>query len=172
MFGNSNRGSQGLNLDSALGSGAGLNKMTLSILMEMLKNMDADTLEGLRQSLNDYGPYNSARTASAAAKTPTHYTEQERVKQLESMRTSENSRLVDEAVAAGEDPGAFALRLVKSSLEQDEATNEIIAEMNRLVAERSKPVTSQPQASPAATGDEDLDALVAEIIKQQNGRTS
>lgn len=168
MFGNTNQGPLGLSLESVLGSGAGLDKM-LPLLMDMIKNMDPDALEGLRQSLN-YGPYNSAGTGPAVSSSK--YTEQQRVKQLESMRTPENSRLVDEAIASGEDSGAFALRLVRASLEQDEAANEIIAEMNRLVAERSKPVTNQAQAIPAATGDEDIAALVAEIIRQQNGRTS
>lgn len=135
MFGNTNRGPQGLILDSVRGelpgrSGACSGKIH-PIVMELIKNMDPDALEGLRQSLN-YGPHNSARTAPAAAKTSTQYTEQQRVKHLESMRTPENSHFIDEALASGEMPEPVALRIVKASLDEQQAIDEIVAEMNRL----------------------------------------
>lgn len=95
-------------------------------------------------------------------KESSHKTEQQRVQVLNSWRTPENSRHIDAAIASGEAPRALALRLVKASIEEDEAVSEIVAEMNRLVDERSKPA-NRIQARSVATSDEAVDDFVTEF---------
>ncbi|MED5015945.1 hypothetical protein P9847_01355 [Paenibacillus chibensis] len=146
-----------------------MDKLLLPVFMEMIKNMSPHDLDGLLQNFQG-GPYNSTDT-TPAAKTATapSSTEQQRIKELESMRMPENSHIIDEAIASGEAPGALAIRLIKASLEEDQAVNEIIAEMNRLVAERNKPTTNQSHEGSGATGDENTDAILAEIYKLRRG---
>lgn len=174
MFGNTDQGPRG---ELSGHPDAGTDKMLQSIVMEMIKGMDPSTLAGLLRNAKGE-TYNfsnakpaAAKTVAATSKKSIQYTEQQRVEELESMRVPENSYLVDEAIKSGEDPRALALRFVKTSIEQDEAANEIIAEMNRLVAERSKPATTRAQAIPPATGDEVVDDIVAEMLRLSNGRT-
>lgn len=159
MLGNTNRGTQGFNPDSVRGelpgqSGAGMERMLLPVFMEMIKNMNANDLEGLLQNFQG-GPFNSINTTPAAKTTQS--SEQHRIEQLESMRMPENSHLIDEAIASGEAPGAFAIRQIKASLDAEEAVNDIVAEINRLYAERHTPVISQVQASSSVTGDESVE---------------
>ncbi|PQP89670.1 hypothetical protein [Paenibacillus sp. AR247] len=140
MLRNTNRGPHGFNPDRVRGeltgqSGAGIDKMMLPILMDMLKNMDADALEGLRQSLLNDGPYNSAKTTPAT--TSIQYTEQQRVKQLESMRMAENSHFIDEAISSGESPENAAIRIVKATIEQEEAVNQMIDFANQILDRRN-----------------------------------
>lgn len=181
MFGNTNQGPLG---ELSGHPDAGMDKIMQSALKQMIKGMDPDVLAGLLRNVNG-GTYNSsnakpaaktavapsknttvaAKTGAAPSKKTNQYTEQQRVAELESMRMSENSHLVDEAIASGEDPGSFALRLIKASIEQDEAANEIVAEINRLWGERSKPANTQ---TAAASGDEIVDDIVAEILRLRN----
>lgn len=122
-----------------------------SAFMEMIKDMDPNVLAGLLRNIND-GTYNSnstkpaaktaaaplknttaaAKTVAASSKKMNQYTEQQRVEELESMRTPVNSHFIDEAIASGEQPGPAALRIVKASLEQQQAVDDIVAEINRL----------------------------------------
>lgn len=138
--------------------------------IKMIQNMDASDFEGLYQAMNG-GPINSAITNMAAAATAaksTPYTEQERVQEIESWRNPENTRFIDEAIASGESPEAAALRIVKASLEEQATVNGLAAETNRLLAERSKSMATQAQATPVATGDETADAIIAEIQNKRH----
>lgn len=63
-------------------------------------------------------------------------TETQRLKDLESIRTPENSHIIDEAVASGESAETVALRIIHARIEEQKMVDELVAEANKIVARR------------------------------------
>lgn len=67
---------------------------------------------------------------------PNQYTEQERVQKIESWRTLENSRHIDEAIASGDSPEDAALRILRAGMKQNETTAQMVAYAREIGARR------------------------------------
>lgn len=101
--------------------------------------------------------------------------EKQRIKELEELRTPQNSHVIDAAIADGRSAGIAAMEIVRAGLclsekeIQDAMVADVVNEANRLVgAKQLKGVASRQAA--ASTGDPEADAVFAEIQKQLNAR--
>lgn len=64
-------------------------------------------------------------------------TEAQRLRDLESIRTPENSLIIDAAIASGESAEAAALRIVYARIEEQKMVDAMVAEANKIIARRN-----------------------------------
>ncbi|WP_339820515.1 hypothetical protein MKZ15_05685 [Paenibacillus sp. FSL R7-0216] len=64
-------------------------------------------------------------------------TEAQRLRDLESIRTPENSHIIDAAIASGESAEAAALRIVYARIEEQKMVDAMVAEASKIIARRN-----------------------------------